>query len=118
MIQSMTLPEAIQQTQEHIKGLLAAVRVAANNGGKPIYNAEGKPLKFAAPSLGDLMLAVMQAQSLTLAITELQMNTLAAGFILAEKEAIRIADLVIKKLDSVQAEPGPVTQENVPQASP
>lgn len=92
----MTLAEAIDKTIERCDGQIKAVQ-AANNG-RPIVLPDGRPINFKAPNLGDLLLTVIQAQSIGLQLGKFLAGSLQGGFVLTDQEAGRIADLVVEKL--------------------
>lgn len=102
----MTLDEAVQAALNQIAGITKALQVASQNGGKPIVGHDGRPMQaHKPPALGDLILTILNVQSIELQILRNTAASLAIGFALSDQEANRIADLVLERIKRAD-EPG------------
>lgn len=93
---SKTIGELAQEFDRVVAGLSGAVKAAQN--GKPIILPGGQPAAVKGPQIGDLLLALLHGQQLTMQSVFALGNMLGGGFVLTDAEAARIADLVIERL--------------------
>jgi len=100
----MTLEEVVNAALKQIQGVCGAMTVAGQNG-RPIFLADGRPAPgLQPPPLGNVLLVILNAQSVLLQAVRHTAATLSGGFALSDQEAGRIADLIIEKMNAGKAQ--------------